>query len=200
MGGVKLIVGLGNPGLKYRDTRHNVGFEVVDEVARRFQLAFESSPVDAVMARQRGAEARLMLAKPATYMNLSGAAVAGLARYYRVEAGDLLVVVDDTNLTLGRLRARPGGSEGGHNGLKSVVAELGSREFARLRLGVGRGDVRRDLASHVLARFDEAERGTVAEMVSRAADAVEVFVEEGIEAVMNRFNADTAEEPSPSPS
>lgn len=197
---MKLIVGLGNPGLEYRDTRHNVGFEVVDTLARRHEMAFESSPVDAIMARQRGVDAKLMLAKPATFMNLSGAAVAGLARYYRVEASNLLIVVDDINLALGRLRARPGGSDGGHNGLKSVVAELGSREFARLRLGVGRGDVRRDLARHVLARFDKEERGTVVEMIARAADAVELFAEEGIAAVMNRFNADTAEESSPSPS
>ena len=186
---MKLIVGLGNPGTKYDGTRHNLGFVVVNEVARRRGLTFESSPADAVMAREPAATGRVMLAKPLTYMNLSGGAVGVLTRYFRVEVEDMLVVVDDANLPLGRLRARPDGSDGGHNGLRSIIDTLATSEFSRLRLGVGRGETQRDLAHHVLARFDGGEQQTIDEMVGCAADAVEMFVEDGILMVMNRFNA-----------
>lgn len=185
---MKLIIGLGNPGSKYLGTRHNVGFEVVDELARRLDLAFESSPTEAVMARQRGPDAHVMLAKPLTYMNRSGGAVTALMRYYRIAVGDVLVVTDDANLPLGRLRARSGGSDGGHNGLTSVIESLGADTFARLRIGVGRGEPRRALANHVLARFDESEREEIATAIGRAADAVETFVGDGVDVMMNRFN------------
>ena len=163
-----------------------MGFDVLDVLATRHRLEWESAPADAVMARWRAAGA--LLAKPLTFMNLSGHAVGELLRYFKIDLPDLLVVVDDVNLELGRLRARSAGSAGGHNGLKSVIAQLGTEEFARMRIGVGRGDNRRDLADHVLATFDQGERPLVAEMVSRAADAVELFVAEGIGPVMNRFN------------
>lgn len=191
---MKLIVGLGNPGDRYRGTRHNVGFEVVDELARRRGLAFESSPTDALMARERGPDAQVMLAKPLTYMNRSGSAVAVLAHYYRIEPGALLVVADDVNLPVGRLRARRRGSDGGHNGFASIIAALGSDAFARLRIGVGRGHAERRLASHVLARFDASEQDDVAASLERAADAVEAFVDDGIDAMMNRFNRKTEAE------
>ena len=184
---MKLIVGLGNPGPRYAGTRHNVGFDVVDELARRRALVFEASPADAVMARERGPDARLMLAKPLTFMNLSGRAVGALTRYYRVAPGDVLIVADDVNLPLGRLRARRGGSDGGHNGLRSVIELLGTA-VARLRIGVDRGDRRRDLAGHVLARFERSELDTIGPAIVQAGDAAEVFVSDGIEAVMNRFN------------
>lgn len=185
---MKFIVGLGNPGARYRDTRHNVGFEVIDELAERRGLAFESSPAEAVVARERGPGARLMLVKPLTFMNLSGQAVSALARYFRVDLDDVLIVTDDANLPLGRLRVRVGGSDGGHNGLRSVIGELGTDQIARLRLGVGRGDGRRDLADHVLARFEDAEQETIRSAVTRAADAVDAFVSDGIATMMNRFN------------
>lgn len=187
---MKLVVGLGNPGPKYAGTRHNVGFEVLDELARRHGLAFDGAPADALVARWRTplAEGGVLLAKPLTFMNLSGHAVAALARYYRIEVGDIFVIVDEVALELGRLRARARGSAGGHNGLKSVAEQLGTEEYARLRIGVGRGDARRDLADHVLARFEADERPVVAETIRRAADAVEVFVASGIEPVMNTFN------------
>ena len=181
-----MIAGLGNPGRKYAGTRHNVGFDVLDLLAGRHGLAWESAPADAMMAKWRGPGA--LLAKPLTYMNLSGHAVVELLRYFKIDRSDLLVVVDDVNLELGRLRARAEGSAGGHNGLKSLIAQLGTAEFARLRVGVGRGGDRRDLADHVLAAFDPEERTIVAEAVGRTADAVELFVAEGIGAVMNRFN------------
>ena len=181
-----MIAGLGNPGRKYAGTRHNVGFDVLDLLAERHRLAWESAPSDAMMAKWRASGA--LLAKPLTFMNLSGHAVGELLRYFKIDLSDLLVVVDDVNLELGRLRARSGGSAGGHNGLKSLIAQLGTEEFARLRVGVGRGDDRRDLADHVLATFDPQERTIVAETVGRTADAVELFVAEGIRPVMNRFN------------
>jgi len=129
-------------------------------------------------------------------MNLSGPAVVGLLQFFKIELPDVLVIVDDVNLELGRLRARAVGSAGGHNGLKSIIDALGTEAFARLRVGVGRGDARRDLADHVLARFEPPERPAVAEAVSRAADAAELFVAEGILPVMNSFNRkeDTKEE------
>jgi peptidyl-tRNA hydrolase, PTH1 family len=183
---VKLIVGVGNPGRKYEGTRHNVGFDVVDLVAERHRLDWESGPAEALIAKWRAASA--LLAKPLTFVNLSGAAVGELMRFYKVPLENLFVIVDDVNLELGRLRARPSGSAGGHNGLKSIIGVLGTQDFARLRIGVGRGDARRDLADHVLSKFDPQERADVTEAVGRSADAAELFVTDGIELVMNRFN------------
>jgi PTH1 family peptidyl-tRNA hydrolase len=191
---VKLIVGLGNPGREYRDTRHNVGFLVVDEIARRHGLGWVSGPsqvAETLVAKKFGAEP-LMLAKPLTYMNLSGDVVAGLARYFDVAIGDVLVVVDDADLPWERLRARARGSAGGHNGLKSVIERLGTTEFPRLRLGVGRGEGKRDLANHVLAKFERDERAELESFVARAADAAEMFAAEGISKVMNVYNPDIA--------
>jgi PTH1 family peptidyl-tRNA hydrolase len=183
---MKLVIGLGNPGRQYAGTRHNVGFDVLDVLAGRHGLEWESAPADALMAKWRAAA--VLLAKPLTFMNLSGHAIGELLRFYKIDLAEMLVVVDDANLELGRLRARPSGSAGGHNGLKSVISTLGTEEFARLRVGVGRGEARRDLADHVLAKFDPDERIDVAEAVGRAADAAELFVTEGMTPVMNRFN------------
>ncbi|HZT77867.1 MAG TPA: aminoacyl-tRNA hydrolase [Vicinamibacterales bacterium] len=182
---MKLIAGLGNPGPKYRGTRHNVGFEVIDRLAEHASLAFESAPAEALMARWRARDT--LLVKPLTFMNHSGQAIGELTRYFKVEIDDVLVVVDEVQLPLGKLRARARGSAGGHNGLKSVIAHLGD-QFARLRLGVGRGDQRRDLADHVLSRFDADEAAEVERMIARAADAGGVFITDGIAAVMNQFN------------
>ena len=184
---MKLIVGLGNPGAKYRGTRHNVGFAVLDLLAARARVEFDSSPVEALVAKVRGDADAVLLAKPLTFMNASGEAVGDLLRYFKIEVADLLVIVDEVQLPLGKLRARARGSAGGHNGLKSVVAHLGA-EFPRLRVGVGRGDSQRDLADHVLARFDPDEAAEVERMIARAADAAEMFVTSGIEAVMSAYN------------
>jgi PTH1 family peptidyl-tRNA hydrolase len=183
---VKIIVGLGNPGAKYRGTRHNIGFAVLDELASRRQVEFESAPADALIAKVRGADGALFV-KPLTFMNASGEAVGALLRYYKIDVADLLVVVDDVDLPLGKLRARARGSAGGHNGLKSIAAHLGD-EYSRLRIGVGRGDPRRDLADHVLTKFDADEHTEVERVTLRAADAAEMFITSGIAAVMNGFN------------
>ncbi len=187
---MKLIAGLGNPGRQYAGTRHNVGFEVLDEIARRHGLSFDSAPADALLAKWRtaAADGGALLIKPLTFMNRSGLAVAELARYYRVETPDIFVVVDEAALELGRLRARARGSAGGHNGLKSVAEQLGTEDYSRLRIGVGRGDNRRDLADHVLSKFEADERAVVDETIKRAADAVETFIASGIGEVMNVYN------------
>lgn len=187
---MKVVVGLGNPGPKYRGTRHNIGFAVVDELARRAGVDFESAPVDALVARVRRPDLgdAVLLAKPLTFMNRSGEAVGGLLRYFKVEVSDLLVIVDEVQLPLARLRARLRGSAGGHNGLKSIEQHIGS-DYARLRVGVGRGEVRRDLADHVLSTFDRDEAADVEAMTTRAADAAETFITDGIAVMMNRFNA-----------
>jgi PTH1 family peptidyl-tRNA hydrolase len=183
---VKLIVGLGNPGKTYEGTRHNVGFAALDVLADRHGVSWGSAPANAQIGKWRAEDT--LLAKPLTFMNLSGQAVGELLRYFRIEPADLLVIVDEAQLELGRLRARPSGSAGGHNGLKSIIGALGTEAFPRLRIGVGRGDARRDLGDHVLARFDATERPVIEEAVGRAAAAAEMFITEGIVAAMNAFN------------
>ena len=191
---MRIVVGLGNPGRRYQGTRHNIGFAVADEVARRRQAVFESGRGDTLTARcGRGPDAVLVV-KPLAMMNLSGEGVAAVAGFYKMDPSAILVAADDVNLPLGRLRLRARGSAGGHNGLKSIIGYLGTEEFPRLRVGVGRGDPRRDLADHVLAMFDDDERDEVNRAIARAADAAETFLAEGIEAAMNRYNR--AEEPS----
>jgi PTH1 family peptidyl-tRNA hydrolase len=195
---MKLVVGLGNPGAEYRETRHNVGFQVMDELARRWGVDQWRESFEALATKTvRGGEA-VLLAKPLTFMNLSGRSVAGLANFYKIDPADVLVVTDDVALPLGRLRARRGGSDGGHNGLRSVAQSLGSQAYPRLRIGVGRGDIqsaegrvvgRPDMVGHVLGRFRPDERDTISAAILRAADASELFIAEGIERVMNAFNA-----------
>ena len=184
---MKLIVGLGNPGAQYKGTRHNIGFAVIDEIAGRASAGFESAPAEAVIAKWRRPDGTALLAKPLTFMNLSGQAVGEIARYFKIDVADLLIVFDEAQLPLGKLRARARGSAGGHNGLKSVIAQLGD-ECPRLRIGVGRGEQERDLADHVLSRFEKEEAAEVERMTARAADAAEMFITSGIEAVMNAFN------------
>lgn len=195
---MKLVVGLGNPGSEYRDTRHNVGFLVADEIARRWRLSDAwREKFAALHVRTAVGDQVVIVAKPLTFMNLSGQAVAGLAAFYQIDPVDVLVVTDDVALPLGRLRARPDGGAGGHNGLKSIIQHLGTQAFPRVRVGVGRGDDRRDLADHVLGRFEAGERDTVSAAVLRAADATETFLSDGIERVMSGFNAAEKQDPDP---
>ena len=187
---MKLIVGLGNPGSEYRDTRHNVGFNVVDELVNRWRVSDQwREKFDALQVKSMRGDDSVIIAKPLTFMNLSGRAVTAIAGFYKIEPADVFVIVDEVALPLGRLRARREGSAGGHNGLKSIIEQLGTNAFPRMRVGVGRGDDRRDLADHVLGKFEPAERDTVSAAVLRAADAAEMFLSDGIERVMNAFNA-----------
>jgi PTH1 family peptidyl-tRNA hydrolase len=194
---MKLIVGLGNPGTEYRDTRHNVGFKVADALAERWRVADQwREKFAALQVRTIAGEEPVILAKPLTFMNLSGQSVTAIAGFYKIEPADIFVVTDDVALPLGRLRARRDGGAGGHNGLKSLIQSLATQAFPRMRVGVGRGDGRRDLADHVLGRFEADERDTVSAAVLRAADATEIFLSDGIERVMNAFNAATEKEDS----
>jgi PTH1 family peptidyl-tRNA hydrolase len=194
---VKLIVGLGNPGSEYRDTRHNVGFMVADALVERWRVADEwREKFNALQIKTVRGEEAVIISKPLTFMNLSGQAVAAIAGFYKIEPADILIVTDDVALPLGRLRARREGGAGGHNGLKSLIQSLGTQAFPRMRVGVGRGGNGRDLSDHVLGRFEADERDTVSAAVLRAADASEVFLSEGIERVMNVFNAATEKEDS----
>lgn len=186
---MKLVVGLGNPGARYELTRHNVGFQVIDELARRWHVDQWRNEHQALVAKVRLGDEHVLVAKPMTFMNLSGESVSGLAGFYKVSLPDTLVVLDEVALPLGRVRAGRGGSDGGHNGLKSILGHLGTRDVPRLRIGVGRGDGRRELADHVLGTFAGDERDQVEAAVLRAADASVIFVTEGIERVMNAFNA-----------
>jgi peptidyl-tRNA hydrolase, PTH1 family len=185
---MKLVVGLGNPGGRYEGTRHNVGFAAVDLLATRHGLQWEAAPrgAEALVAHWRAGGA--IFVKPLTFMNLSGGAVVPLLQFYKIELADSLVLVDEVQLETGRVRVRPDGSAGGHNGLKSLIASLGTHAFPRLRIGVGRGDTRRDLADHVLARFEPEERSVVDDAIGRAADAAELFIADGVLAAMNRYN------------
>jgi len=180
---MKLIAGLGNPGAQYEWTRHNVGFEVLEDLAARHAATWSKKP-DAEVARW-GQDA--VLVKPQTFMNLSGSAVQRWAHFYKVGFEDVLVVVDDVNLEAGRLRIRRGGSAGGHNGLKSIIAALGTDQFPRLRVGVG-GGTKRELSSHVLGKFSADEEAVIEAAIEKAVEAVEVFVAEGSSAAMNRYN------------
>jgi PTH1 family peptidyl-tRNA hydrolase len=187
---MKLIVGLGNPGSEYRETRHNVGFMVADALVNRWRVSDQwREKFEALLIKTMVGEESVILAKPLTFMNLSGQAVAGLAGFYKIEPADVFIITDDVALPLGRLRARRDGGAGGHNGLKSIIQSLATQAFPRMRVGVGRGDDRRDLADHVLGRFEADEREVVSAAVLRAADATDVFLSDGIERVMNAFNA-----------
>jgi PTH1 family peptidyl-tRNA hydrolase len=188
---MKLVAGLGNPGAKYEGTRHNVGFAAVDVLATRHGAEWQAAPrgIEALIANWRVGGA--IFAKPLTFMNLSGTALVGLMQFYKVEIVDLLVIVDEVQLETGRLRLRPDGSAGGHNGLKSIIGSFGTDVFSRLRIGVGRGDSRRDLADHVLARFEPDERDAIDDAIGRASEAADMFIAEGIVAAMNAYNRKT---------
>jgi peptidyl-tRNA hydrolase, PTH1 family len=182
-----MVAGLGNPGREHERDRHNAGWMVVDELASRADATFKAK-FDGRLGEARIADARVALLKPETYMNESGRSIAAAARFFKVAAGDILVVHDDVDLDVGRLQARLGGGLAGHNGLRSIAKSLGTQEFLRLRVGVGRpgrGDPR-DVADYVLASFEAYEDAPA--IVARAADAVEAILAEGIDEAQRRFN------------
>ncbi len=185
---MKLIVGLGNLGRKYDQTRHNVGFEVLNRLAARFGDGSTKDKFDGRLMEASIAGERVLLLWPHTFMNCSGDCVGPAFEFYKLELADLLVVCDDFNLPLGKLRFRRDGSAGGQNGLADIVRRLGTEEFSRLRLGIGPVPENWDAADFVLGRFTAAQRKEVDETIARAADGAECWVSEGIEASMNRFN------------
>lgn len=184
----RLVVGLGNPGPDYRDTRHNIGFMVVDELARRQAQSWsEDKRRHGLLAKFGGA----VLLKPTTFMNLSGRCVQSVAQFYKLAPEQVLAVYDDVDLPLGRMRLRASGSAGGHNGMKSIIAALGSSAFPRLKLGIATASGRPAgdrLAGHVLGKFREDERVELAIVIQKAADAVSAVLQDGLAAAMNLFN------------
>ncbi|HEY3378853.1 MAG TPA: aminoacyl-tRNA hydrolase [Armatimonadota bacterium] len=186
---LKLVVGLGNIGQPYQHTRHNIGFEVADELARRGNARFRTGKFKGEDATIHLGGQRVLLLKPHTLMNLSGDAVVAAARFYKLPPTQILVICDDVNLPVGKLRLRANGSDGGHNGLWNITNRLGSKEFPRLRIGVGQKPPEMDLAAYVLGRFLADERPAMDAARDDAAQAVETWVREGIEAAMNRWNA-----------
>ncbi|MER3417102.1 MAG: aminoacyl-tRNA hydrolase [Gemmataceae bacterium] len=197
---MKMIVGLGNPGRRYRGTRHNLGFAVIEELVQRLGVRKGRHLFEADVAEWSGSRDKVLLVRPLTYMNLSGRSVAPLVRYYQIALADLLVICDDLHLPVGQLRVRRRGSAGGHKGLLSIEQALGSSDYPRLRIGIGSPGTR-DPVAFVLDRFSEEELPVIQGAVARAADAARVWAEEGIEAAMNRFNvraaADGASPPPP---
>ncbi len=181
-----IVVGLGNPGREYTGTRHNIGFMVIDELAGRLSVTESRRRFRSELGEGSLAGEKVVLVKPQTYMNLSGAAVREVVNWYHSPTDDILVVLDDLDLPFGSLRLRSTGSAGGHNGLSSVIEQLGSNQVPRLKVGIGRG--RLSATAHVLARFSPEEQRELGDVVGRAADAVELWVQQGIVAAMNRFN------------
>ncbi len=185
-----LVVGLGNPGFEYEDTRHNIGFMVVDEVSARHRWMWHREDDNYLIARSQALHRDVLLVKPLTFMNNSGAATRRALEQYSIPLSHLLVVVDDFWLDLGTIRVRAKGSDGGHNGLRSIIEHLGTEEFARIRCGIRREPMppKDEMADFVLSPFDPEEKATVESMIDTAADAVEEFVRSGIERTMNIFN------------
>jgi peptidyl-tRNA hydrolase, PTH1 family len=183
-----LIVGLGNPGRDYAFNRHNVGFMLVSRLATKYKTAFTRRQGKSLVTTLRLDEHQVVLAKPQTYMNLSGEAVQSLLRFYDIPLSQLLVCFDELDLPTGTIRLRPGGGSSGHNGMKSLIERLGTREFPRLRIGIGRPPGRMDPAAYVLLDFKEAEAEIMDVTLDRAVEAAETFVKEGINAAMNKFN------------
>ncbi len=183
-----LVVGLGNPGREYDKTRHNVGFDIVEELAREGSFGAWKSQANARVARGSIGKSEVLLAKPMTYMNLSGDAVGSLLRYYKLGPEELVVVHDELDFEPGIVRVKTNGGHGGHNGLKSIIAHVGTREFTRVRVGVGKPASPERGADHVLSGFDKRERQLVDEAVALAVKAVQTIVEDGAQAAMNEFN------------
>lgn len=189
-----LIVGLGNPGAEYARTRHNAGFLVVERLAERWRASWTAEKkFNARLARSERGARRVLVCEPQTYMNSSGEAVAAVMDYYHVEKAALLVVVDDADLPLGELRLRPSGSSGGHHGLESIEQHLGSREYARLRVGIGRQGPVREITGHVLGRFHSTESAWVDKILTVAADQAETWMVAGIQKAMSQFNGVVAD-------
>ncbi|MCD8082872.1 MAG: aminoacyl-tRNA hydrolase [Clostridiales bacterium] len=184
-----LIAGLGNPTKEYDKTRHNVGFHVIDTLADRHGIDVGEKKLKGLLGRGLIEGQKVILVKPLTYMNSSGECLRAVADYYKIAPEDILVIYDDISLEPGQLRIRTGGSAGGHNGMKSIIAHLGTQEFPRIRVGIGAKPPRMDLADYVLSRFSAGEQERMDEAFREAADAVGIMLTEGTERAMNRFNA-----------
>ncbi len=186
---MKIIIGLGNPGMKYAGSRHNMGFAVVDVLAERHGIRVNISRHKGLCGAGMIGGEKVLLVKPQTYMNNSGECVRPVADYYKIDPEDILVIYDDISLDVGQIRVRGKGSAGGHNGMKSIIAHLGCQTFSRVRVGVGDKPAQMDLADYVLGHFAAGDLPAVRDSFERAADAAETWVKSGVDEAMNRFNA-----------
>lgn len=184
---MKVILGLGNPGNKYAKTRHNVGYQTIEGLAKRLGFSFNKAKFHALIAEGQVGEEKILLAKPTSFMNLSGIAAAEILNFYKLQPKDLLVIYDDVDLEIGDLRLRKSGGAGTHNGMKDIISRIGSKDFPRLRLGIGQ-DPRIPLASFVLSRFSDKEEVLMDQTMEEALDALEVFLDKGMDAAMNSYN------------
>jgi PTH1 family peptidyl-tRNA hydrolase len=191
--GMKLIVGLGNPTKEYDGTRHNIGFMAIDALAEEFGIRVDTLKHKAMTGSGYIGGQKVILAKPVTYMNLSGEAVRAISDYYKIPAEDILIIFDDTTLDVGRMRIRKKGSAGGHNGIKSIIAHLGTTEFPRVKIGIGAKREGQDLADYVLSRFPKEDKEALKEVLEDTKNAVELIVQDDIEEAMNRYNKKKAE-------
>jgi PTH1 family peptidyl-tRNA hydrolase len=185
-----LIVGLGNPGREYKDNRHNVGFMLIDRLTVRLNARLSRVQAKSLVGSVTYRDYKLILAKPQTYMNLSGQSIQGLARFYKLSLENMIVAHDDLDLPFGTIRLRPGGGPGGQRGVASTIERLGSKGFPRLRIGIGRPPGRMDPAAYVLQDFPRSDLSAISEVLDHAADAVLTFIDEGLDAAMNKFNGD----------
>ncbi len=187
-----IVVGLGNPGRKYAKTRHNMGFIAADELAQKLDIKINKIKHKSLVGEGYLAGQKVLLVKPQTYMNLSGEAVREIMHYYRVESEKILLIYDDVDIETGRIRIRKKGGAGTHNGMKSVVAAMGTEEFPRIRIGIG-GDIKMHLMDFVTGGMNKKEKETLKEAVITAAEAAECIIEKGIDAAMNRYNSRVSE-------
>ncbi|MDX2499716.1 MAG: aminoacyl-tRNA hydrolase [Deltaproteobacteria bacterium] len=185
---LRMVVGLGNPGNNYEDTRHNVGFMVADKIARDFNIALNKTKFDAIFGRGLIEDVDVLLVKPMAFMNRSGPPLQKLAHYFRISGEDMLVIHDDIDLAFGRLKIKEKGGHGGHNGIRSIMDAFGGGEFMRLRIGVGRSEAGENVTGHVLGRFSADNAEMVTRVVAVARDAVVTLLCEGIKVGMNAFN------------
>lgn len=184
-----VIAGLGNPEKKYFHTRHNVGFDVIDALSERYNIGLTETKFKAAYGKGRIGDERVILVKPLTYMNLSGEAIAPICNYFKIDPKERLIVIsDDVELDVGKLRVRPKGSAGGHNGLKSIIAKLCTDEFKRVRVGVGKKPREWDMVDWVLGHFDDEDVPKIKEGIDTAADAIEEIIRNGVDSAMNSFN------------
>lgn len=183
-----LIVGLGNPGPEYEDTRHNLGFKVIDELAARLGIAALKSKHQSFLGEAKLADHKVILAEPQTFMNNSGPAVRGVLEWYKLKPENLILIYDDVDLEVGQVRIREKGSAAGHHGVESVIASLGTSEFIRVRIGIGRESLTADVTDYVLQKIPPAQRETLDAAIITAADAVEEIITSGLSAAMNKFN------------
>src|SRR4028119_1695308 len=190
----QLIVGLGNPGAKYDRTRHNIGFEAIDQLARTWQIGLsENRKFQGIFGEGRSGADKIRLLKPTTYMNLSGQSIRAVLDWYKLPPESVLVIYDDMDLPVGKLRLRLSGSAGGHNGIKSAIAHLGTQNFPRLRIGIGKSGTEKDSVSHVLGKFSPHETQLMSEVLQLVVDAVELSLKQGVEKAMSLYNSRTVE-------